>query len=72
MILIIAVPLKSKIVLWNNWFVGIYSEILRERIWKKGYHGELFVENGENLIALCMMYLRYIHTMNDFTFIEEL
>lgn len=41
------------------------------RIRKKGYPGELFVESGENLIALCLLYLRHIHTMNDFTFVED-
>lgn len=42
-----------------------------ERIRKRGYPGELFVESGENLIALCMLYLCCNHTMNNYTFVDD-
>lgn len=42
-----------------------------ERIRKRDYHGELFVESGENLIALCMLYMSRHHSGTDYTFVED-
>ncbi len=42
-----------------------------ERIRKRDYHGELFVESGENLIALCMLYMYRHHSGTDYTFVED-
>lgn len=44
-----------------------------ERIVKKeDYRGELFVESGENLIALCMLYMSLHHSGTDYTFAEDM
>lgn len=42
-----------------------------ERIRKRDYHGELFVEDGENLIALCMLYMYIHHSGTDYAFVED-
>lgn len=41
------------------------------RIAKKNYPGELFVESGQNLIALCMLYTSLHHQGTSYTFVED-
>lgn len=41
------------------------------RIAKKNYPGELFIESGENLIALCMLYTSINHQGTTYTFVDD-
>lgn len=38
---------------------------------RKDFHGELFVESGENLIALCFLYMSLNHHGTDFKVVED-
>lgn len=49
----------------------ISIKYIDERIRKRDYHGELFVESGENLIALCMLYMSRHHSGTDYTYVED-
>ena len=51
--------------------IEISIKQIDERIRKRDYHGELFIESGENLIALCMLYMYRHHSGTDYAFVED-
>lgn len=52
-------------------YTDISIKYIDYNISKRDYKGELFIEKGKNLIALCMLYMELHHHGTDYSFVEN-